>query len=102
MRASELLGRNVRAADGRSIGIVADIRCVLDGPLRGALCAPRVTALVVSRRHTGSMLGYDRRDQQGPWLVRVLVRRLHRHQQIIPWEQLDTSAETIVVRPAPR
>ncbi len=97
MKASDLLGRPVVDGTGASLGHVIDLRCVQDGPLRGVMCAPRVTALVVSRRHVGSMLGYDRRDQQGPWLVRAVVRRLHRHQQVIPWSAVDSYEPTIVV-----
>jgi sporulation protein YlmC with PRC-barrel domain len=85
MRASDLIGADVLSRDGSHLGVVTDLRCVQDGPLRGAMATPRVTALLVSRRHTGSMLGYDRRAQQGPWLIRALVRRLHRHLTEVPW-----------------
>ncbi|HVQ91330.1 MAG TPA: PRC-barrel domain-containing protein [Mycobacteriales bacterium] len=85
MRASDLIGADVLDRDGRRLGVVTDLRCVQDGPLRGAMATPRVAALLVSRRHTGSLLGYDRRDQQGPWLIRRIVRRLHRHLLEIPW-----------------
>jgi hypothetical protein len=38
-----------------------------------------VTALVVGHGRPGSLLGYDRGDFTGPWLVRRVVRWLHRH-----------------------
>ena len=41
--------------------------------------------LVVAGRHEGSLLGYDRRAGQGPWLLRVLIRRLHRNAGFAPW-----------------
>ena len=85
MRASDLLGAPVLDRDGVPLGRVSDLRCVQDGPLRGALAAPRVAALLVSHRHTGALLGYDRRAQQGPWPVRAIVRRLHRDLRIVPW-----------------
>jgi sporulation protein YlmC with PRC-barrel domain len=85
MRASDLIALEVFDADGHRLGVVTDLRCVQDGPLRGAMQAPRVSALVVSRRHTGSLLGYDRRRQQGPWLIGVLVRLLHRRALLVPW-----------------
>jgi hypothetical protein len=50
--------------------------------------APRVSALLVSRRHTGSLLGYDRRAQQGPWLLRTIVQYLHRDAILVPWENV--------------
>jgi hypothetical protein len=60
---------------------------VQDGPVRGANALLRVDALLVSRHHTGSVLGYDRR-KQGPWAVRVVVKFLHRHMQVIPWSDV--------------
>ena len=101
MRASELIGAEVVDASGAHIGVVTDLRCVQDGPLRGAMCAPRVTALLVSPHHFGSTLGYDRRAQQGPWLVRVIVRSLHRNMRVVPWEQVASHDRTIVLRDEP-
>jgi hypothetical protein len=101
MKASDLLGRPVLDATGRRIGVVTDLRCVQDGPLRGAMAAPRVHEVIISRRRTGSMLGYDRREQQGPWLVRRIVRWLHRDLLILPWESVrvegDDGPRTVVV-----
>jgi hypothetical protein len=88
MKASDLLGLDVVDRGGRHVGVVTDLRCVQDGPLRGSMAAPRVDALVVSGRHTGSMLGYDRREQQGPWLIRTIVRWLHRNLVVIPWSSV--------------
>lgn len=85
MRASELIGREVVDMDGNAVGVITDLRCIQDGPLRGTQAMLRVDALLVSHRHTGSLLGYDRRSQQGPWLIRVIVRRLHRHMRVVPW-----------------
>ncbi|HYT11038.1 MAG TPA: PRC-barrel domain-containing protein [Mycobacteriales bacterium] len=99
MRASDLLGREVLDRDGIRLGVVTDLRCVLDGPLRGGLCAPRVEALLVSRHRTGSLLGYDRNEQQGPWLLRVLVRLLHRRLTVVPWTVVETSQAGPLARP---
>jgi hypothetical protein len=88
MRASELLGVPVRDPDGRPLGFVIDLRCRQDGPLRGAMQAPRVAALLVSRTHWFSMMGYERR-RQGPWLLRHLVRLVHRHAFLVPWDDVD-------------
>ena len=100
MRASDLIGRDVHGADGQHLGAVTDLRCIQDGPLRGPMQAPRLTALIVSRRNAGSLLGYDRRRQQGPWLLRVLVYRLHRHAVLIPWDDLEdpTAAGPLALR----
>jgi sporulation protein YlmC with PRC-barrel domain len=86
MKASDLLGRRVVDASGAYLGVVTDLRCIQDGPLRGSMAAPRVHQLIVSRRRVGSLLGYDRRDQQGPWLIRIIIRQLHRQILFVPWE----------------
>jgi len=98
MRASELIGRQVRGSDGRPLGVVTDLRCVQDGPVRGTMAAFRVDALVVSHRYTGSLLGYDRRTQQGPWLIRAVIRLLHRNLLVVPWEAvLSYETDTVIV-----
>jgi sporulation protein YlmC with PRC-barrel domain len=99
MRASDLIGLDVIDAAGTALGIVIDLRCVPDGPLRGAMQAPRVSAVVVSRRHTGSLLGYDRRAQQGPWLIRIIVQFLHRNAIIVPWENVARHDSRITLTP---
>jgi hypothetical protein len=97
MKASDLIGRRVSDADGTNLGVVTDLRCVQDGPLRGSMAAPRVHQLIVSRRRVGSLLGYDRREQQGPWIVRIIVRRLHRQLVFIPWENVEVGVDAITV-----
>jgi hypothetical protein len=94
MRAGDLIGREVTDAAGTTIGVITDVRCVQDGPLRGTNAALRIDALLVSRHHTGSVLGYDRR-RQGPWLVRQVVERLHRHMQVVPWSAVDDEGPPI-------
>jgi sporulation protein YlmC with PRC-barrel domain len=98
MRASDLVGREVVKADGSGIGFITDIRCVQDGPLRGSNAALRVDSLLVSRRHTGSALGYDRR-KQGPLLVRLIVKYLHKDMVVIPWSAIEEEGPPIRLRP---
>ena len=98
MRASDLLGVTVYDGHGQRLGVVTDLRCVQDGPLRGSMQALRVSALIVSRRHTGALLGYDRSSQKGPWLIRVIVRRLHRSAVLIPWETVAETTGRITLR----
>ena len=90
MRASELLGKEVRDRDGTPVGVVTDLRCVQDGPPRGATAALRVGALLVSRHHTGALLGYEPARSQGPAAIRALVRSLHRDARIVPWENVTS------------
>jgi hypothetical protein len=98
MRASDLIGLDVYDSAEQRVGVVTDLRCRQDGPLIGAMQAPRVAALIVTGRHTGSLLGYDRRSQQGPWLIRVVVRRLHRHAVLIQWEDIADTTGRITLR----
>src|SRR5437763_6664253 len=88
MRASDLIGAEVIDRAGQRLGIVTELRCVQDGPLRGAMAALRVDALIVSQRRTGSMLGYHRPSQRGPWLIRVIVRGLHRKSLVVRWSDI--------------
>jgi len=98
MRASDLIGRDVVRADGTAVGVVTDLRCVQDGPVRGAHASLRIDALLVSRHHVGSLLGYDRRKRQGPWLIRVIVRYLHRHMQVVPWADVVSEGPPVRLR----
>jgi sporulation protein YlmC with PRC-barrel domain len=43
------------------------------------------TGLVVGRRAPGTLFGYHRHPDQGPWLIRTLVLALHRHTRTVPW-----------------
>ena len=88
MRASDLLGVEVVDERGERIGRVMGIRCVQDGPVLGAMAAPRVEALVVHRRRMGAMLGYQLRDQGGPRLIGALMDWVHRDTRLVPWERV--------------
>ena len=100
MRASEILGAEVRTARGHRLGVVTGLRCSLDGPSGGPVPAPRVRALVVSGRHVGAALGYQQEGQRGPWLVRAAIRALHRHSTLVGVDLVDR-IEGQVIRLAP-
>lgn len=91
-RLSRLTGMHVRGPGGR-IGRVLDARFEPDG--RGD---PVLSSLVVGRGRPGSLLGYDRRGDQGPALVRLVVRRLHRHSVLVPASSAEVDWEAGVVR----
>lgn len=88
MRASDLLGRRVVDTAGQNIGRVMGIRCVQDGPIRGAYALPRVESVVVHKRRLGAALGYQLREQSGPHPVGALLRWVHRDATLIPWAAL--------------
>ena len=98
MKASDLLGQDVINDRGERVGIVTDLRCIDDGRRNGRTHDLRIDGLVVSGRHTGSMLGYSRPGQRGPWLVRAVVRALHRRLTVIPWHDVADSDGPIVLR----
>ncbi|PWU44402.1 hypothetical protein DLE60_02785 [Micromonospora globispora] len=81
LRAGRLLRRPVRDHDGRIIGRVADIETTRDDEGR-----ERVTALIVTPGRWGRLLGYERRESGGPWLLEHLARIvLRRGTTRVPW-----------------
>ena len=76
-----LLGSPV-TYDGTRDGRVIDVRARPE-PGRGLV----VRELVVGRGGPGSMLGYDRKPDMGPWAVAAVVRRLHRGSWVIDVSQ---------------
>jgi sporulation protein YlmC with PRC-barrel domain len=81
----ELIGLQVRFADGRNAGNVHDVRLAPSDRVRGVLSELVTDGLVVGRPRPGTLLGYDRSPEQGPAIVRVLVRVIHRHTGYVPW-----------------
>jgi len=77
-RLGDLTGMDVYGPSGR-VGRVLDARFE-----PGDEGLPVLSSLIVGQGRPGTLLGYDRRGDQGPWLVRVVVRRLHRHTVIVP------------------
>lgn len=89
-RLHDLLGLPVVTVDGRTLGHVNDVRLAPGLALRGLRSELLVDGLVVADRHAGSLLGYDRRAENGPWLIRVVVRFLHRHAGYAPWSAVHS------------
>lgn len=103
MRLSDLLGRDVVDGVGRRLGRVVDVRLAADGEGPGFAGRLVVDGMLVSPRHPGSLLGYDRREEQGPWLVRTVVRRLQRDMTYVRWDDVaEWTEREIVVRAARR
>ena len=88
MRLSDLLGCAVRDQDGVGLGTVTDVRLAQIGAIEGPLAQLMVESLLVSPRDTGSLFGYERRSEQGPWLVRAVIRWIHRDAFLIPWDDV--------------
>lgn len=101
MRLSDLLGATVSGRDGQVRGVVIDVRLAQVGPVRGALAQLEVESLIVSIGHTGSLFGYERDVTRGPWLVKAVVRWLHRQAFVLPWPDVasaDAEGHRITVR----
>lgn len=91
-RFGNLTGMEAVGADGERVGRVLDAR--FEPGLHDRLV---VRSLLVGWGGPGSLLGYDRNEQQGPWLVRTIVRRLHRHTGIIGIEATNIVWDTAQV-----
>lgn len=89
-RLYELLGAEATGPEGMSFGRVIDVRLEPDREAEGRI---RVIALIVGKGRPGSMLGYDRSPDQGPWLVNRCIRWLHRHTAQVPMEYVDVDWE---------
>jgi sporulation protein YlmC with PRC-barrel domain len=92
-RLGALTGMDVVEPEGRRVGRVLDVRFApaTDGPLV-------LEALIVGHGHPGSLLGYDRREGMGPWLVRRVVGWFHRHTCVVDAERVQVLWNTREVR----
>lgn len=76
-RLGRLTGMEVLVTGGPDPGRVGSVLDARFGP--GPAGRPVLDSLIVGNGRPGSLLGYDRRRAQGPWLVRQAVSRLHRN-----------------------
>jgi hypothetical protein len=84
-RLSQLTGMRIRFADGSIGDRVTDLR-MGRGPVRGHLPELVVEGLVAGRTRPGMRFGYDRHEQNGPWLVQKLVGQGSGY---LPWSVID-------------
>lgn len=82
-RLGALLGMKVSTPDPELRRKVLDVRL---RPRGGRL---DVTHLVVGPGRPGSLLGYDRGDFDGPWLVQRAVKRMHRHLRLVSADAIE-------------
>jgi sporulation protein YlmC with PRC-barrel domain len=89
LRVSEILGRAVTDRNGRDLGRVADIETTRDGDGR-----ERVVALVATAGRWGRLLGYERDETNGPWILEALARRVLRRRIVrVSWDDLAELGE---------
>lgn len=96
-RMGELLGLKVHSDHPEHRGRVLDVRVrpVAPGQLD-------VTHLLLGPGRPGALLGYDRNQFDGPWLVRSVLRLLHRHLRLVAWsavQDIDWDAGTVALHP---
>ena len=89
LRLGDLTGMRVTGGKGR----VIDARFE---PVDGRLL---LRALVVGRGGPGSWLGYERKDEHGPWVIAKLVRWWHRHTHVIDIDSVSIDWDTGEVTP---
>jgi sporulation protein YlmC with PRC-barrel domain len=97
MRASKLLGLEVRDSNGRRLGKVHDVRLVQDAPgAEGQDRAFRVDAVLVGPTGSATRLGYTRNGVTGPWMVKAIATWRERSTQEIPWVNLALVGDALV------
>ncbi|MEV4641329.1 PRC-barrel domain-containing protein [Actinoplanes sp. NPDC049548] len=85
LRAGALIGCEVRARDGRPLGRIADLETSREPDGR-----ERITAAIVTGGRWGRLLGYERDQHTGPWLLERLAHHvIRRHTRHVPWTDLQ-------------
>jgi hypothetical protein len=84
MTLNDLIGCDVVTGDGTMLGRVIDVRVRTAGPTEPVQVLP-FEAILVSRRGTGALFGYERRREQGPALLAWFFRTLHKDARMVPW-----------------
>jgi sporulation protein YlmC with PRC-barrel domain len=99
MHLSELIGAEVRDGNGRTIGAVRDVRFAQEGPeLQSGHRGWRVQGLLVGPR-PADRFGLTRPDVKGPWLFKLVARRVERRLRFVDWANVSSvSAGAIEVR----
>jgi len=86
---SDLLGSDALDPDGRRLGAVIDVRLEISGAPAQLLAATVVRGLLVSPHSRFSTWGYERRGDDGPFLIAHLQRSLHRGTFLVAWDDVE-------------
>ena len=97
MLLSDLLESDAVDADGERLGAVIDVRLEISGAPRQLLAETVVTGLLVSPRSRFSTWGYERRGEDGPYLIARFQRWLHRGTFLVAWDDVERVEEGRVV-----
>lgn len=88
-RLSDLLGMHVVFADGRDGDQVTDVRMLMGERVGDSIGELVVKGFIVGRRRPGTLFGYDRNPSMGPWILRRIVRFVHRRTGYLGWDDID-------------
>lgn len=90
-RLSDLLNAAVHDRDGRTLGRVLDVRLepAPGEPVRRPVDHLVVAWLLVGRAVPGMLLGYDRRQTKGPWVLSRLLGALTRHAGMVRIDHVE-------------
>jgi hypothetical protein len=84
LRVSTVMHRQVRDHTGTVLGRIADLETTHDPDGR-----ERITAVIVTAGRWGRLLGYERDQHAGPWLLQRLARLiLRRHTTRLSWTDM--------------
>jgi hypothetical protein len=83
MRSSDLIDQPAYDRAGTYVGRVVDV-VVEPGPDG----LPRVAGVLVSRGWHGRLLGYERAEAHGPWLLERLARLIRRGNRTLDWTEV--------------
>jgi hypothetical protein len=100
-RLDDLLGMTVRFRDTSLERQVIDVRLAPSSRVPGPLAELVVSGMIVGSQRPGTLFGYDRHPHQGPWLIRTIVRWLHRNSGFVEWadvESIDWHGRVVTVR----
>ena len=86
-RVGDLLGMQVVGSRENVLGQVTDVRVSWETDATGESVMV-VDGFVVGSGRSGSLLGYDRRQEQGPALLGAVVRWLHRRSVVVGWSDV--------------
>lgn len=89
MRATDLIGCAIYAADGEQLGHVHDLRLESDGRPEDGDWRCRLTGLVCGSSAIGHRLGYGTGDMAGPWPLTTLLGRWRRRSLTVPWRDVE-------------
>lgn len=94
---SELMHARVLDAAGKRLGVVIDVRFVVDGAPGPLLSEARLYGFVVSPHGRASYWGYERRGTSSPALVAAVLSWLHRGTFLVEWGQVDRIDEDLTI-----